>query len=323
MVKNSQPDQPDQQPRINNMQSLLQVSIQHQNPSSSNSNQFEQMSAERRQFLESAIQDITVDHIEVLKKQINNLNELCVRLNSKNPLTEDEEDEYSKLLEEDLLDNVSNIDFANDFFKLGGFNSLTELIDCELVKFKVPALNLVAELVQNNDFCQQASFELNYLTKFIHIIEKDKNQTIILKTIYALSCLLRGNDKILNEFLKRDDNIRALLNVMVKFSLNEKIVFKSSFLLNSICGIRSELYDTLTRLGFVFVATDLMKTNFEQTHEYILAILVGMCENIEQAKRDCKTTQLKVILEKKIKFFKNKDEYLEEVDYCNKLIEFM
>ena len=282
-----------------------------------------EMSEERRQFLEAAIQHITVDHVQVLKKQIEKLNELIVKLNSpKTPLSEDETEEYCRLLEEDLVENVSNIDFANDFYKLGGFSALTELIDCELTTFKAATMSLIAELVQNNEFCQRVSFELNYLNKFVNIIEKNQNELIVLKTVYALSCLLRGNDQILNEFLRRDDNLRALLNVMVKFSSNDKIVFKISFLLNSICGLKPELYETLGRLGFVFVAVQLMQSDVQKTHEYVLAILVGMCENGDQAKRDCRTeTDLKRIVENKMKCFKNKDEYIEEVDYCKRLLE--
>ena len=319
----------EEQPRINNMQSLLQVAIQNQEPIASGGgvqqeqNSFGRMNEDRRQFLEEAIREITVDHVDVLKKQIDKLNGLIVKLNSKTPLSEEENDEYCKLLEDDLVENVSNIDFANDFYKLGGFQSLTELIDCELATFKIATMNLIAELVQNNDYCQQAAYELNYLSKFINLIKRERNQSIVLKTIYALSCLLRGNEQILDEFLGRDDNVKALLGAMKNFNSNEKIIFKTSFLINSICGLKPILYDTLARLGFIFLAVDLMKENLAKTHEYLLAILVGLCENSNQARQDCVTGNLKSIVEDKIRLLSNKDEFLEEIDYCKRLIELL
>lgn len=318
-------DQPEQS-KINSMQNLLQVAVQNQQPgiaSGEEQRSFEQMSGERREFLESAIRDITVDHVEVLRKQIQKLNDLIVKLNSKSPLSEEENDEYCQLLEEDLVENVSNIDFANDFYKLGGFQSLTELIDCELATFKVPTMNLIAELVQNNDYCQKAAYELNYLSKFNQLIKNERNQSIVLKTVYALSCLLRGNEQILEDFLRRDSNVRTLLNAMLNFSSNEKIVFKISFLINSICGLKPDLYDTLARLDFVHLAINLMKKNLERTHEYLLAILVGLAENSEQAKNDCLKGDLKSIVQDKIKLLADKDEFLEEVAYCKGLVDLL
>lgn len=315
----------EEQPKIKNMQNLLQVAVQNQALASNSDEQrsFERMSDERRQFLESAIEGLTVDHIKILKKQIEQLNELIAKLNSKTPLNEDETDEYCKLLEEDLLEIVSNMDFANDFYKLGGFQSLTELIDCELATFKVSVMNLIAELVQNNEFCQKKAYELNYLDKFVNLIRKEQDQSIVLKTIYALSCLLRGNDKILGEFLSKDCNVRALLQAMKNFSSNEKIVLKISFLIYSICGLKPSFYDTLAHLGFVFLAADLMKENPDKTHEYLLAIFVGLIENCEQAKKDCRTADITTLAEHKIKLFSNKDEFLEEVNYCKRLIEIL
>lgn len=317
-------DQPEQ-PKITSMQNLLQVAVQHQQPGIAADEQrsFEQMSSDRREFLEKAIKEITVDHVEVLRKAIQKLNDLIVKLNSKSPLTEQETDEYCQLLEEDLVENVSNIDFANDFYKLGGFQSLTELIDCEVATFKVPTMNLIAELVQNNDYCQKAAYELNYLSKFNQLIQNESNQSIVLKTIYALSCLLRGNEQILDEFLRSDENVRSLLNAMLNFSTNEKIVFKISFLINSICGLKPDLYDTLARLDFVQLAIKLMKENLERTHEYLLAILVGLAENNEQAKNDCVRCDLKSIVQEKIKLLANKDEFLEEVAYCKGLVDLL
>ena len=307
------------------MQNLLQVAVANQQPgiASGEQHSFDQMGNDRREFLESAIREITVDHVEVLRKQIQKLNDLIVKLNSKTPLSEEENDEYCQLLEEDLVENVSNIDFANDFYKLGGFQSLTELIDCELATFKVPTMNLIAELVQNNEYCQKAAYELNYLAKFNHLIKNEKNQTIVLKTVYALSCLLRGNEQILDEFLRRAENVRTLLNTMLNFGSNEKIVFKISFLINSICGLKPVLYDTLARLDFVPLAINLMRENPGKTHEYLLAILVGLAENSEQAKNDCLRNNLKSIVEDKIKLLANKDEFLEEVDYCKRLVELL
>lgn len=315
------------QPRINNIKNLLQVAIQHQDGNASTetstNQQNDQINQERREFLESALRSITVDHADVLKNQIAKLNELVERLNSKTPLSDEESDHYCEILEE-IVEDVSNIDFANDFYKLNGFKPLTELIDCELITFKIPALNVLAELVQNNEFAQEkAVYEFDYLNKLNNLIKGEKNELVLLKGVYALSTLLRGHDRILNDFLRQDDNIRALLEAMMNFKVNEKIIFKISFLLNSICGLKNELYDTLNRLNFVLLATSLMKENPQTSHEYLLAVLVGLVENLSQAKEESWKNNLKPILEEKIKLFKNKDEYLEEVDYCNRLKELL
>lgn len=312
----------DNEPRINNIQNLLQVAIQHQDANSSNQQEQPiQMDENRRQFLENALRLITTDHVEVLKKQIEKLNELVDKLNGYTPLSEEENKEYISLLEE-LVENVSNIDFANDFYKLNGFKSLTELIDCELLTFKASALDVIAELLQNNDFLQiKVVEEMDYLNKLINLIRKEKHQQTLLKEIYALSCLLRGNDKIINIFLSKDFNVKVLLEVMVNFKTNEKIIFKLSFLLNSIGGVKEKIYEILNRLDFVFITVNMMKEKPEATHEYLLAILVALCENISRAIEDCKKYNLRLVIDEKIKLFENKDEYLEEVDYCKKLKE--
>lgn len=168
--------------------------------------------------MESALSAMTTDAATALKAAL-------VILNSDEATADD------KLESLDVIrSHIDDIDNANSLVKLGGTSTLLRYIKDSENEIRVSALNTVAEMAQNNIFCQDALIN----EKFLPVLTKnlsEANEDIVRSSIYAISSLIRNFQPGYNEF-KRIKGIKALVPCLK--SANSNVYIKAAFLIASL-----------------------------------------------------------------------------------------
>lgn len=183
------------------------------------------MDPERRRFLEEALNSMTVNVVHQL--------EAAGRVLTNAESTEEEQNQALEC----LLDYADNIDTANDFCKIGGLEIVLPLLDSThpFDSVQSNAASLIAELSQNNPFCQAKMHELNALSKLLPLLTK---ADICLNAIRAISSLSRNYEPIAASFIDMG-GLECLLGCL-QFD-NCKLKIQSTFLLSSLCTEYPEL----------------------------------------------------------------------------------
>ncbi|CAH2052666.1 unnamed protein product, partial [Iphiclides podalirius] len=146
------------------------------------------MDEERRKFLEEALKSLTVDVAEVLQKAIKLLvdTEKMQSIQLGQDLPEDVAIAFSNIHE-----FVVDIDVANDFYKLGGFAIFPVCFGSENATVRSEASSILAEVCQNNPFCQNRALESGLLNVLLHLVQSEEGVALA-KCLYAISCVTRN-----------------------------------------------------------------------------------------------------------------------------------
>merc|ERR1712018_764477 len=156
----------------------------------------EPLDSERMEWLQEAMKEMTVDVVSQLVEGIKILSKPYVfDINA----TEDELEE-AELAFEATGDWVGNIDMANNFQKIGGFVILKRCIKSSphsLIRWN--AADIVAELSQNNPYCQEHFVKDGFIQDLIITLQNEvvndneniRNEKCSLKSLYAISCIVR------------------------------------------------------------------------------------------------------------------------------------
>ena len=86
-------------------------------------------------------------------------------------------------------DWVGQIDMANNFHKIGGFHCLKKCLKSPHDSLRSEAANAIAELSQNNPYCQEKMVEDEFLPILMDLLDNDKSSQV--KALYAISCITR------------------------------------------------------------------------------------------------------------------------------------
>lgn len=79
--------------------------------------------------------------------------------------------------------------FFVDFHKIGGFTIFTPCFNCIHAKLRANACDLLAELSQNNPYCQKVILDNGFVPLLLNILNKDnEDDTVCIKAVYAVSC---------------------------------------------------------------------------------------------------------------------------------------
>lgn len=93
---------------------------------------------------------------------------------------------------EAALDRISeyseNMDIANDFYKIGGFSILGACLNSPHAGIRWKVADLIAELTQNNPFCQGKILEAGFLPILLSMVDGDISEHARVKALYAVSC---------------------------------------------------------------------------------------------------------------------------------------
>ncbi|XP_049839749.1 hsp70-binding protein 1 isoform X3 [Schistocerca gregaria] len=172
-VSPNQPRQP------TTLQDLLRFSVEAAGGQMTQNNAVA-IDEERRKFLEAALKSLTFDVIEELLKAINIL---------KNAGTLELEDDPSacEAALDTITQHVDNMDTANDFHKIGGFCIFHPCLDSAHSSLRWRAAEIIAELTQNNPYCQQRILEANLLQPLLNLVDNDPASQVRVKALYAIS----------------------------------------------------------------------------------------------------------------------------------------
>lgn len=317
-------DQQQSNNHLLNMQNVLQLAIEAQGaagatPREELENELED-DPERKEWLKTAIGSMSTDFHKEMKIAIDVLKNLVKDYGGQQSLP----DEAIETLEEtsaNLVEIVSSIDFAQDFVKMDGFSLIKKMIEASSSEFAVNGFDILAETLQNNEYCQTAACNHGLLKILIKILQTDNRDEILVKALYALSCLIRANKFILKAF-EELDGLDLLISLLEKQSDSGKLRIKAAFLLSNLCQREPRLQDTLQRKQIVFKIVNTLKTPHNQSHEHLLSTLCALISNNQELIKECqKEENLKAILEDKISTLSEKDEYVEEVNYCKTLLQ--
>lgn len=112
------------------------------------------MTAEEKEFLEHALKSMTVDIVEQFRQAIAILE------------SEDAETDRKLVAMNTIRDQIDNLDFANSFVKVGGTAILMNLLRNGEPELKINAIYIIAEMCQNNPFCQQHFVDMKVSLNF-------------------------------------------------------------------------------------------------------------------------------------------------------------
>ncbi|XP_046383047.1 hsp70-binding protein 1-like [Ischnura elegans] len=315
-VNPNQPRQP------SNLQDLLRFSMEARTQGQSGS-QVLPMDEERKKWLDNALKYMTTDVIQILLQAIDLLK------NAGSLSVNDDPKEYEEALET-VSGCVENLDVANDFHKIGGFTVFEPCLHSCHPSLQWKAANVIAELTQNNPYCQERAIEMDFLPMLLKLLDQSHNELTRVKSLYAISCILRDNPKALHTFAQHD-GFSVLLRSMQ--SRVEKLKTKSSFLLTSLCSQTPEIIDSLCSMGFVEQLAALVvqqqqpgfspdSSSGGRSLEHLLSALLTLIRDHERAQSACRRPELGLrrSLEYHLQSISGKDEFREEGDYCHELL---
>ncbi|KAI4496520.1 hypothetical protein M0804_000330 [Polistes exclamans] len=306
-----QPKQP------NDLQGLLRFAVEaSQAGGATYEPQFQPLDEEKKKFLSEALSSLTVNVIEELQKAIKILSNVADLRPDGNS------SEYDAALER-IADFVDSIDVANDFYKIGGFSIFGPCLNSSHSSIRWRTADIIAELTQNNPFCQQRILECGLFPILLEMVDKDPSEAARIKSLYAVSCIVRGQPMSL-QYMDKNDGYSVLLRAMQ--SSVKKLQIKSAFLLSSLCNKDNSdnLKITLVNMGLIEQTAGLLGSNdiSPEIREQLLNILTGLTNNtFLPALRECRKPKLclKLILEQCLKELTSEDK--EEIDMCNQLLD--
>ncbi|CAD6996945.1 unnamed protein product [Ceratitis capitata] len=194
------------------LKGILRFLLDHtQSEDAKHESSFKEMDSEKKQFLESALNCMTTD---VMKEESNS--EVADKVAALNIVRE----------------SVDDIDFANSFVKAGGSVYLIHSLSHSDSEIKCLAAYVIAEMSQNNPFCQQYFVDAKTMPKLIKFLNEP--QEIAKSGLHAISSLLQNFEPGQKEFLDANgiDMLLACLNTN-----NSRMTIRVCFLIAKLAEI--------------------------------------------------------------------------------------
>lgn len=268
--------------------------------------QIGQMDPEQRQFLENALKALTIDVIEQLQKAAEIIGSESTTENMKSDAMDT------------ILSYVDDIDTAMDFCKIGGLFVLLPCLSSPCSTIRKKAALLVAELTQNNPYCQKQLLEADVLPNLMDLLRESETA---MEGIRAISCLVRSYEPSLEAFTEIG-GLECLLGCMQTHQA-EKLVTRAGFLLNSLCVDFPGIKDDLIKLKAIEIISPLIQpsADYNVCLETLLSALCSLTECPEAVER-CRTGGINFAntLETIVKLGSDKPECKEMVEYSQKLL---
>ncbi|KAK0048059.1 hsp70-binding protein 1 [Biomphalaria pfeifferi] len=273
----------------------------------------EPMSEDRRKWLEEALTSMSVNPVERMNS--------CVKAIQEAVSDTEEGTEQQIMAVSELQDWGEDLDIAGDFIKINGLCIVPKLLSSEVSELRWRCLELLGNLSQNNPVAQTALLTLKLLPVFLHMIDSDPNPTVQIKALYAVSCLVRNNSDAQTQLLAHD-GLPVLLCAL--HSEEEKLRVKATFMISSICSSNPALKDSLVEVGVVEKLVTLLKgEEHGHTHEHILSALLTIVTDHVVAWNKCCSGEmgLKTFLTQRIQFLEGKEQFKEEKEYAEQLLQ--
>lgn len=248
---------------------------------------------------------MTVDVVAQLEKATRQL--------SASTATEEEQIEAIEIIEE----YVDNMDTANDFCKIGGFEIILPCMSSEYLTVRAKTAQLIAELAQNNPYSQKHLLEVDALPKLIESLQEPETAA---SSIHAISCMVRNFEPALAAFIDMG-GLECILGCLQRVD-EEKVIVRSLFLLTAISGEFPPIRDELIKLKAVEYIIAMLRpsSDYDVRLETALSALCLFTENQDAVYR-CQESELgfSKTLEDILKAASGNPACTEITDYCNTL----
>ncbi|XP_020859527.1 hsp70-binding protein 1 [Phascolarctos cinereus] len=282
----------------------------------------EPMTEERRQWLQEAMSAAfrgPREEVEQMKSCLHALGLPTPPTAGEAELTADQQEREGAL--ELLADLCENMDNAADFCQLSGMHLLVgRYLEAGAEGLRWRAAHLIGTCSQNVAAIQEQVLGLGALRKLLRLLDRDPCDTVRVKALYAISCLVREQEAGLLQFL-RLDGFSVLMRAMQRDVVKLKV--KSAFLLQNLLVGRPEHKGTLCSMGMVQQLVALIRTEHSPFHEHVLGALCGLVTDFPQGIRECREPELGLeeLLRHRCQLLQQHEEYQEELEFCEKLLQ--
>ena len=267
------------------------------------------MEPEKRAWLEQALKNMSVDVVEQLTSGIKILNS--------DAADDDEKEEVLDMLE----DWLGNIDMAINFHKIGGYSCLKKCLQSSSSRIRAGASHLIAEISQNNPYCQDQFISDQFLELLLHQLDSDDDDQCQVKALYAISCISRDTASSLST-LTSLDAWSVLLRAVQRD--NVKLVTKGCFFLTSAVNTSEEVLNTVEAMGMVIQLVGLLAQtdHVEQHHEHVLGALRALLTRSSAARDQARhqDLSLETLLTERMVSVRSDEEHREYVDHCETVL---
>lgn len=82
------------------------------------------------------------------------------------------------------------LSFGQGFYKLGGYKIFPVCLSCEHIDVRSQACQLLAEISQNNPFCQSRALDSGFIHLVLNILKGEESTKVLRSALYAASCKL-------------------------------------------------------------------------------------------------------------------------------------
>lgn len=307
---------PNQPRQPTNLQGVLRFAMEANDGQNLQPSAFQQMDEERKEFLKKTLSSLTGNVIAELQEAIKDLSNVV-------DLRPDDDVSVQEAALEKIADYVDNMDVANDFYKIGGFSIFGPCLNSPHSSIRWRAADVIAELAQNNPFCQERCLQAGLFPMLLNMVDADPAEIARIKALYAISCIVREHPISL-KYMDVNDGYSVLLRAMQ--SSVKKLQIKSAFLLSSLCSKddATDLKLSLVNMGLVEQAAGLLAAadQVPEIRDQLLNILSGLTNNdFQPALKECRRPELclKATLERCIQDLQEEDSP-DQVDLCRRLL---
>uniref|UniRef100_A0A8D1QEZ5 Hsp70-binding protein 1 n=1 Tax=Sus scrofa TaxID=9823 RepID=A0A8D1QEZ5_PIG len=307
-------------PPPRNLQGLLQMAItagsEEPDPPP------EPMSEERRQWLQEAMSAAfrgQREEVEQMKNCLRVLSQPTPSSAGEAELAADQQEREGAL--ELLADLCENMDNAADFCQLSGMHLLVgRYLEAGPAGLRWRAAQLIGTCSQNVAAIQEQVLGLGALRKLLRLLDRDPCDSVRVKALFAISCLVREQEAGLLQFL-RLDGFSVLMRAMQQQV--QKLKVKSAFLLQNLLVGHPEHKGTLCSMGMVQQLVALVRTEHSPFHEHVLGALCSLVTDFPQGVRECREPELGLeeLLRHRCQLLQQREEYQEELEFCEKLLQ--
>ena len=216
-------------------------------------------------------------------------------------------------------DWIGQIDMANNFHKIGGFHCLKKCLKSPHEVVRCGAANAIAELCQNNPYCQEKIVEDDFLPILMDILANDDKSSCQIKALYAISCVTRECSLAQDKFLNDLNGLSLIINTTLVSDANEKLRTKACFYISSLSEENEQAKTNFVDMGLPRQILILMQIEeHSQNHEHMARALWTVMKNNDQVKNELINSSelnLRNFLNSRLDMLKNHPEFQEEKDY--------
>ncbi|CAF0769998.1 unnamed protein product [Rotaria sordida] len=243
------------------LNSLFQWTVKStaQEAASTTSSDVEPMNEEKKQWLDAALENLTVNPVERIKLCINKIKDSQIN------------DEQKKEFLDELCHWTEELDLAKDFFTVGGLDILLPLLDHNNDNIRIQTCSLLATLVQNNEHCQRIIVQSGLQQKLLQILSESNSPDLKTKAVTAISALIRGYT--LGQLqLQKYQGPKILIQAMS--SPIPRLQNKLCFLINTICSTSAHMKKLFYENGALLELIRLFNNEACPDHQHTLETIL-------------------------------------------------